>query len=179
MIPGDPRPQNKNGQLFQEFLTRNSELTIVNSLPQCTGLITRRRLKDGVVEESILDFFVVCSLVLPYVSHMVIDERKEHVLTNFSAAKMHGKAIDTDHFTEYLDLDLEIKRQRRSREEILNFKNPESQIVFKKLTSETQQFTSCFKKKGQSIALSTEIWKKNIKSVCKKSFKKIRIRQQS
>ena len=110
---------------------------------------------------------------------MVIDERKEHVLTNFSAAKMHGKAIDTDHFTEYLDLDLEIKRQRRSREEFLKFKNPESQIVFKKLTSETQQFTSCFKKKGQSIALSTEIWKKNLKSVCKKSFKKIRIRQQS
>ena len=27
LIPGDPRPQNKNGQLFQEFLTRNSELT--------------------------------------------------------------------------------------------------------------------------------------------------------
>ena len=34
MIPGDPRPQNKNGKLFQEFLIRNN-LTVVNSLELC------------------------------------------------------------------------------------------------------------------------------------------------
>ena len=65
IIPGDPRAQNKNGKLFEEFLSRNS-LTVVNSLPLCEGLITRRRLKNGISEESILDFFVVCSIVLPY-----------------------------------------------------------------------------------------------------------------
>ena len=56
LIPGDPRPQNRNGKLFEDFLKRNPHLVIVNSLPICTGLITRSRVKDGKVEESILDF---------------------------------------------------------------------------------------------------------------------------
>jgi hypothetical protein len=61
LIPGDPRPQNRNGKLFQEFLDRN-DLTVVNSLPICKGLITRKRSKDGKLEESILDVFVVSSI---------------------------------------------------------------------------------------------------------------------
>ena len=76
IIPGDPRPQNRNGKLFQEFLSRNSHLTVVNSLPICDGLVTRRRIKDGVLEESVLDFFLVCNLVLPHITKMVIDESK-------------------------------------------------------------------------------------------------------
>ena len=85
IIPGDPRPQNRNGKLFQEFLARNSHLTVVNSLSICEGIITRRRIKDGVLEESVLDFFVVCDLVLPHVTKMVIDDKKKHVLTNYKA----------------------------------------------------------------------------------------------
>ena len=49
IIPGDPRPQNKNGKLFQEFLERNPHLSVVNALPQCEGLITRSRMKNGVL----------------------------------------------------------------------------------------------------------------------------------
>ena len=80
VIPGDPRPQNKNGKWFEEFLKRNSNLTVVNGLPQCQGLITRCRIKDGETEKNILDFFVVCSRLLPYVSQMVIDEKKELII---------------------------------------------------------------------------------------------------
>ena len=105
IIPGDPRPQNRNGKLFQEFLSRNSHLTVVNSLPICDGLVTRRRIKDGVLEESVLDFFLVCNLVLPHVTKMVIDESKEHILTNYQAVRYGGHAVDSDHFTEYMDLE--------------------------------------------------------------------------
>ena len=45
LVPGDPRPQNRNGKLFKEFLDRNN-LTVVNSLPICEGLLTRKRWKD-------------------------------------------------------------------------------------------------------------------------------------
>ena len=62
---GDPREQNRNGKLFKEFLMRNPTLTVVNSLPLCKGLITRSRLRDGILEESVLDFFVVCARLLP------------------------------------------------------------------------------------------------------------------
>ena len=56
LIPGDPRPQNRNGKLFSEFLDRHPHLSIVNALPQCEGLISRRRFRDNKIEESILDF---------------------------------------------------------------------------------------------------------------------------
>ena len=57
IVPNDPRPKNRNGQLFQDFLSRNQNLNVVNSLDLCHGLITRRRSRNGVIEESVLDFF--------------------------------------------------------------------------------------------------------------------------
>ena len=123
IIPGDPRPQNRNGKMFQEFLKRNSHLTVVNSLPLCDGLIIRRRRKDGVLEESILDFFVVCDLVLPHITKMVIDESKKHVLTNYQAVRYGKKAADSDHLTEYMDLNVQITKEKPVRQEIYNFKN--------------------------------------------------------
>ena len=101
IIPGDPRKQNKNGELFEAFLKRNPNLTVVNG-PQCAGLITRSRLKGYNIEESILDFFVVCSLVQPYLTKMVIDDKKEHILTNYQNVKNVGKATDSDHYTLYI-----------------------------------------------------------------------------
>ena len=73
VIPGDPRQQNRNGKLFEEFLSRNPQLTVVNSLSLCQGLITRSRLRDGHLEGSVLDFFVVCAHVLPHITSMLID----------------------------------------------------------------------------------------------------------
>ena len=87
IIPGDPKTQNRNGKMFQNFLNRHPQLTVVNSLNICEGLIIRSRFRDGQLEESILDFFVVCSRVLPFVSKMVIDERKQYILTNYKNAK--------------------------------------------------------------------------------------------
>ena len=105
IIPGDPRQQNRNGKLFQEFLERYPHLTVVNALPLCEGLITRRRICKGKIEESVLDFFLVCHRVLPFVTKMVIDEKKTHILTNYQRG---GRAINSDHFTEYLDINLEL-----------------------------------------------------------------------
>ena len=108
IIPGDPRTQNKNGKMFEEFLARNPNLIVVNSLPLCKGVITRHRIKDGKDEKSILDFFIVCRRILPFVTNMVIDEEKKFILTNYKPARKGEKAIDSDHFTEYLDINLKI-----------------------------------------------------------------------
>ena len=68
--------------------------------------ITRRRYKNDKLEESILDFFIVCNLVLPHVKRMIVDEEKKCVLTNYEQVRKGGKAADTDHNTEYRDVDL-------------------------------------------------------------------------
>ena len=144
IIPGDPRPQNYNGKLFQQFLERNQNLSVVNALSVCEGLITRSRLKNGQKEQSVLDFFVVCSSVLPYVSRMVIDEHKKHILTNYKQSKYGGKATDSDHFTEYMDINLEIIPDKPKRREIFNFKNKRCQETFKNITTKSTDFSRCF-----------------------------------
>ena len=144
VIPNDPRPQNRNGKLFEQFLERNSHLTVVNSLELCEGLITRERFCDGKLEQSVLDFFVVCNLLLPYLKKMVIDEDRKVILTNYEQVQRGGKAADTDHLTEYLDLDLKIETEKPDRREIWNFKNKEAQQVFKTETTNTSEFSECF-----------------------------------
>ena len=178
LVPGDPRPQNRNGKLFAEFLERNPHLSIVNALPLCEGLITRRRIRNGELEESVLDFFVVCSKVLPYISRMVIDENKEFVLTNYRQGGKTGKAVDTDHFTEYLDLDIRIEPVKPERVEIFNFREEESKSKFKTLTSETDDFTQCFEN-DEPLLNQIEQWEQVLKMYCCQSFKKIRIRKKN
>ena len=174
IIPGDPRGQNKNGKLFEQFLTRNSHLTVINSLELCEGLITRRRYKNEKLEESILDFFVVCNLILPHVKRMVIDEDKKHVLTNYEQVRKGGKAADTDHHTEFIDVDLKIMTGKPERREIWNFKKKESQVTFKKVTSETNNFSNCFKN-DYNLERQVEDWKNLLFSTFNRTFKKVRV----
>ena len=175
IIPGDPRPQNRNGKLFQHFLDRHPHLTVVNAMNICEGIITRSRLRGQTLETSVLDFFVVCDRLLPFVSKMVIDEEKKFVLTNYEQVRKGGTAVDSDHHTQFMDLDLEIRSEKPERIEIFNFKNEEGQQKFNQLTSETSAFSDCFK---NDAPLSTQIenWHELLKSVCSESFKKIRIK---
>ena len=217
IISGDPRIQNRNGKMFKSFLERHPHLTIVNSLPVCEGKITRRRSRDGLLEESILDFFVVCSRILPYVKKMVIDENKKSILTNYKTAKgtehtcdkckekskgrkfikVHkrchtnpkpnickrcgkmffnvSKATDSDHNTEYMDLDLKIENFKPKREEFFNFKDTKGQEIFKRITSSTSDFSKCFQ--NESL-LSKQInnWLQVLQSYSRKAFKKIRLK---
>ena len=174
LVPNDPRNQNKNGKLFEKFLLRNPQLTVVNSLELCEGLITRKRVKNESIEESVLDFFIVCNLVLPHVKRMIIDEDKKHVLTNYEQVKRGGKAADTDHNTLYMDVDLKILTTKPVRREIWNFKNKESQETFKKETSETADFTNCFRNE-LNLEKQVQNWKNILFSKCNKVFKKVRI----
>ena len=175
IIPGDPRPQNRNGKLFQHYLERHPHLTVVNAMNICEGLITRSRLRGGKLETSVLDFFVICDRVLPFITKMVIDEEKKFVLNNYEQVRKGGIAVDSDHHIQIMDLELEIKSEKPERIEIFNFKNEEGQQKFNQLTSETSAFSDCFK---NDAPLSTQIknWHELLKSVCSDSFKKIRIK---
>ena len=171
IIPNDPRAQNRKGKLFQQFLVRNCHLTVVNALDLCEGLITRSRFRNGKLEESVLDFFIVCHMVLPHVKRMVIDEQKKHILTNYEQVKKGGKAADTDHATEYIDFDLKVSSEKPVRKEIWNFKDKESQNVFKIQTSETKEFSKCFEN-NLFLFEQFENWRKVLKIHCNQAFKK-------
>ena len=166
IIPNDPRQQNRNGKLFEEFLFRNSHLSVVNALDICEGVITRTRKS----EESILDFFVVCNLVLPHVTKMVIDEENKYVLTNFKGKK----AKNSDHATEYMDVNLNILSEKPKRKVMWNFKNKSAQEKFKKLTSETNDFSHCFDN-DLSVIDQIDKWRTIFNLNVQKAFRRIRI----
>ena len=60
--------------------------------------------------------------MLPFVKRMVIDESKNYILTNYRQVGKTGKSIDSDHFTEYLDLDIALENVKTERVEILTSK---------------------------------------------------------
>ena len=104
-------------------------------------------------------------------------ESRKHILTNYNKVRNGGgKAIDTDHFTEYMDVELEVTKEKPERQEVFNFKDKESQELFKVMTSETEAFTDCFDNKIPLLQ-NVENWRKILNSFCKKSFKKIRIKK--
>ena len=123
-----------------------------------------------------MDFFVVCHCVLPFVKKMVIDESKKYILTNYQQAKSKGKATDSDHLTEYMDIDLKFSSEKPDKIEVFNFKDFNSQKAFKKSTSEAADFSNCFLDDAP-LKSQIENWRKVLNSHCKKSFKKIRIRK--
>ena len=115
------------------------------------------------------DFFV-----LPYVSKMVIDEDRRHILTNYKNARKGGKATDSDHFTEYMDVNLQLVSEKPERKEIFNFKDKKSQAIFKDITSKTDEFSKCFEN-DLPLEVQVKNWRQVLLSNCKAAFKKIRI----
>ena len=177
IIPNDPRPQNMNGKLMEDFLIQNN-LTVVNGLKLCKGVFTRIRKGKNGTEKSILDFFVVSETVLPYIVSMEIDEEKSDVPSNYTQVRKGGKAIDSDHGAIQMNLNIKIIPTRPTRESLYNFKNEEGRKTFKDLTSNTNSFTECFKSM-QPLQVQCENWKNVLESYCWKAFPKIRIRKHS
>ena len=87
---------------------------------------------------------------------------------------MGGKATDSDHNTQYMDVDLNIDSIKPERIEMFNFKDKEGQDKFKQVTTETLEFSKCFEDDAPLIE-QIDNWQKILKSSCSKAFKKIRI----
>ena len=119
---------------------------------------------------------MVCHRVLPFVTKMVIDNRRDYILTNYQAARNQGKTTNSDNFTQYMDVDLELITEKPQRIEYFDFKNKHSQEMFKKITSETVEFSNCFNN-GKPLQKQVDEWQKVLKTHCQKAFKKFRIRR--
>ena len=175
VIENDVNQQNLNGKLFIQFLERMPNPTLINSLPLCEGSITRMRKTIRGVELSILDVFVTCERILPFISKMKVDEKREHVLTNFNSVKSAGRVIESDHNPVILEVNLEFSQIKPVRINVFQFKNKESQKELKKMTTETSEFTDCFKT-DLDFEVQAKNWKKVLTKFFHKTFKKIRIR---
>ena len=75
-----------------------------------------------------------------------------------------------------MDVKLQFVSEKPQRREIFNFKNKKSQERFKNITSNTTQFSECFK---SNLPFEDQIkqWRHVLNSHCQEAFKKIRIKR--
>ena len=88
--------------------------------------------------------------------------------------KQIGRIVESDHNPLFLHLDLLFSKLRNERIEVFQFRNKESQAIFKTLTSNTSEFTECFQN-GLSFQEQSTNWRQLLDKYFNKSFKKIRI----
>ena len=171
ILKNDPKDQNQNGKYFDKFLKQNPHLTVVNALPLCNGKIIRRRITKNSVQETIIDFFVVCDKILPLVTSMTIDEQGQHSLTKYK-----GGVVKTDHNRLDMEVDLVFhKREKHERLTVFNVKNNSCQKKFLKYTSETNMFTKFFISDDQGVSANFDKWQSKFKKSLYACFNKVRV----
>ena len=148
ILRNDPHTQNKNGELFANFLMRNSNLTILNAESLCQGLITRSRKVNGVTEKSVLDYVIVCEKVRPFVTQFTIDEEKKYALSNYSS---RGKVKHSDHNSIITDMTFKFQRIKPDRRVIFDYNNQEGMAKFEYLTYIKGKFTGIFHNRSLSF----------------------------
>ena len=99
-------------------------------------------------------------------------------ITNYHCTKRGKSAVDSDHVTMMLKMNLKVLPHKPQIIEMFDFKNREGQILFKKKTSETKEFTDCFENMSPLLE-NCERWNDKLKSYCKKSYPIIRIRNKN
>ena len=84
------------------------------------------------------------------------------------------KATDSDHFTEYIDINLKLIAEKPERKELFNVRDKRSQAIFKEITSNTNEFSQCFDG-DLPLQIKVKKWRHVLKSHCYSAFRKIRI----
>ena len=133
IIDGDPHLMSSNGKLLFDIIERQN-LIVVNATNKCHRVITRQRiLKSGVVEESCIDYFIVCVEFYNLILSMTID--RSRVMTKFSTKKGNKEVKESDHFLLVLEGDVNWKpiENKSNRIEIYNYKDIEGLKKFKEL----------------------------------------------
>ena len=82
----DPHEQSENGLLLHELVTRQN-LSILNMSTKRIGHITLHRNNVNGIEQSILDYIIVCEDMKLNFESMHIDDNRIHVLTKYSTKK--------------------------------------------------------------------------------------------
>ena len=110
---------------------------------------------------------------------MAVDEARRFALTKFSTKTGRKSVKPSDHNTLILELDIRwnSNEKEEKRQEVYNFKNEEQFQRFEMLTESDKDLKDCFKD-CTDVNADANRWLKILNNLIKKSFKKIRIKQQ-
>ena len=175
IIDMDPHGQSQNGRVLAGIIERH-RLIVVNSLKdKCLGLITRRRVTQESIEESIIDFVITSDDLEDNIESMLVDEEKKHAITGYIKTKRGSKTVESDHNPIVSKFNFKWRKSIQKRKiEMFNLKNTECQKKFKELTSDTNFLSSVFDN-DNDINSVTKKFLKRLTGVLHKSFRKVKI----
>ena len=76
-IPCDPcEKPTENEKLLLDILEQHENLILLNGTDLCESVITRSRIANNILEESIIDFVIISADLLPLIKSMKIDEKQ-------------------------------------------------------------------------------------------------------
>ena len=174
-ILGDTHEISNNGRILLNLVERLN-LVVVNSTRKCQGTTTRMRNVKNKLEESIIDYFIVCQDFYLIINSMEVDTKRKYVLTKYTKKKGRSFTTESDHNPLILDVNIPCNSKiKEDRIEIYNLRNKNCQNEFFQNTNAGDRLTRCLLNKN--VKEGGKLWIKNLKMIISQNFKKIRIRK--
>ena len=152
-------------------LIERENLSILNENDLCEGVITWHRKTIAGEEKSVIDYILVCDFLLNYLESMLIDELRTYVLTKYSKVRK----IESDHNVLYAKFAIQYSTvATKTKREIFDFKNYDSQNEFFEVTDSTTKLSSCFQS-STDFSNQANCFFKTLNRTFHQCFKKIRI----
>ena len=170
-LKNDPNNTSANGKILLQLCKRQN-LTILNTLDTCKGVITRERATVNGIERSVIDYIIVCKEMEHFLEEMKIDEDRNHVLTKY------GKNItQSDHNLLFSKFSIKYSPLRNNnRIEIFHLKDKKGKEHFLKETSETDSLSRCFSE-YRTFEHNAKVFYRKLMGKIRKCFKVIRIKK--
>ena len=167
--------QTMNGKVLAGIISRHS-LVIGNSMKQCSGLVTRKRITKTTIEESIIDFVIMSEDLSHDVESIIIDDQRKHVLTKITKTRKGITKTESDHNVIFSRFKLPWnKKMVKQRQELFNLKNEECQKVFRDATTNNNNYLSSVFDEDGDVNSKTEKFMRRLNKVINKCFRKIRV----
>ena len=173
IINGDTHAISSNGRMLLSLIERLN-LVVVNSTKKCRGTITRTKKVNNKLEESVIDYFLVCQDFYSFIMSMTVDTNRNYVLTKYTKKKEKSYTIESDHNPLIMEISIPWNSKiKQDRIEIFNLRNCESQKEFFKNTNNGDVLTNCLI--NRNIRKGGQIWFRCLKFKVLQNFKKVRI----
>ena len=133
------------------------------------------------MEESIIDYFIVCPRFLQLVTSMDIDEQKIDTLTKYTTRNGKViKAVPSDHNMLRLEIGVDWANKvadKIDRVELYDYANKDAFKNYVEATQTNDELDECFRNANNDINEECIKWISKINTIIKTSFKKIRIKK--
>ena len=139
----------------------------------CKGKITRERKTVKGTEKFILDFFIVCDQMLPYIQRMRVDEERKHSLTRYGGGNELVK--ESDHNLLILDINMKIENETVQKVEVYNLKNLSRLNSFKEDLDQSDELSTITDSHNKNLKKVGKAWFHLLKRKIGLHFKKIRV----